>query len=219
MDVRKGKYYGKYGKNHHNWTGGRLKNSYGYIHVLKRGNPMANRHGYILEHRFVMSDHLGRKLDASEHVHHINGIKDDNRIENLQLISPSAHMSLHKKGVKYSKRYMPCDVCGHEFYSAKTRLGYSRYCSAECHAVTQRGKRRKQIPIQECPQCHRTFKPRFVSYKMTFCSLKCSLKSREKDKRKTCHYCGKEFVTKKTCYSRPQRFCSVSCGSKNRGKK
>lgn len=81
------------------WNGGRRKSD-GYIDILVReDNPfysMANKQGYIPEHRLVMAQHLGRPLLRTEIVHHRPDVaKDDNRIEVLYLMpNPSAHNSL-----------------------------------------------------------------------------------------------------------------------------
>ena len=65
------------GKNNHNWNGGQYFHSLGY--VVKR--IAINK--YKLEHRLIIEKYLGRPLKSSEDVHHINGIKTDNRIKNL----------------------------------------------------------------------------------------------------------------------------------------
>lgn len=84
----------KKGAGNHNWTGGRVVDSNGYV-VLSdldsRAHPNAwkGKRPGIFEHVKVMSDYLGRPLLAHENVHHKNGDRQDNRIENLELWSRS----------------------------------------------------------------------------------------------------------------------------------
>lgn len=60
-------------------------NGFGYILEFDPDNPASNGDGWIMQHRRVMSEHLGRPLERFENVHHKNGKRDDNRIENLEL--------------------------------------------------------------------------------------------------------------------------------------
>ena len=80
------------------WKGGKYKNSQGYICIyIEQTDPyysMRNRKTYILEHRLVMAKHLGRCLESWEVVHHKNHIRDDNRIENLELCKTSEHQTI-----------------------------------------------------------------------------------------------------------------------------
>lgn len=82
------------------WEGHvRFFRGYRYVFVPE-DDPMRcmatkSRKGYVPEHRLVIARHLGRPLDPREHVHHINFDRGDNRIENLELMTPSTHMALH----------------------------------------------------------------------------------------------------------------------------
>jgi hypothetical protein len=72
----------------HMWNGGiSYQGEYKTIKIYPDNKmfEMADSRGYVMEHRLVMANRLGRPLKKGETVHHINGIKDDNRIENLEL--------------------------------------------------------------------------------------------------------------------------------------
>jgi hypothetical protein len=66
----------------------------GYIRVYVPGHPAANSDGYALEHRYVAHE-AGWTIPAGSHVHHKNGIKDDNRLENLEVLKASEHHRQH----------------------------------------------------------------------------------------------------------------------------
>lgn len=86
------------GEKNNFWKGGRKTNAKGYVLILKKEHPFAGAGGYIFEHRLVMENHIGRYLNKDEIVHHKNGIKNDNRIENLELTTFSEHVKTHHVG-------------------------------------------------------------------------------------------------------------------------
>lgn len=79
------------------YGGHRKKRCDGYITVYKPSHPCAAKDGYVLEHILVMEEKIGRIISRDEVVHHINHIRDDNRIENLQLMTFKEHAALHMR--------------------------------------------------------------------------------------------------------------------------
>jgi len=72
------------------WKGGR-RYSNGYIEVLCHSHHRAHKSGYVFEHIKVWEEHFGKHLPDAWIIHHLNGLKDDNRIENLLAMPRSVH--------------------------------------------------------------------------------------------------------------------------------
>lgn len=90
---------GRFGKNASNWRGGRRLSGGGHMQVHQPQHPYCTKSGLVMEHRLVMEKELGRYLKPDELVHHIDGDKLNNTIENLQVVTRSEHVKIHFEAV------------------------------------------------------------------------------------------------------------------------
>lgn len=126
-----------------------------YRTIIRKGKPMS-------EHRYVMEQYIGRKLERSEYIHHINGNKLDNRIENLKIMSPQQHNRQHKDKLPKVKI---CKVCGKEFQPPIKHRGRNTICGIDCWRIWQR----KTTPFKEIKINQYDLKGNFIK---TFKSIK-----------------------------------------------
>ena len=104
----------------------------------------------VSEHRHVMEKILGRKLKDNEDVHHINEVRDDNRPENLMVLTRSEHMRLHTKGIpkkpleRWAREFDRCIVCNSE----ESKHAAKGVCN-RCYCKQRYYKRRSQTLTNE----------------------------------------------------------------------
>jgi len=163
------------------WKGGnrRIINGRGYICLLLP--KYLGLGAQVLEHRWVMEKHLGRKLRKDEDVHHIDGVKTNNKIENLQVMGHSEHLAFewkhHRKRLGPKPNNKICELCNKGFYHT---LPKRRFCSIECFKKYVFIKSRKPHKVI-CRWCGKEFHTKRLTQKC--CSTSCGAKKSYKTNR------------------------------------
>ena len=140
------------GKNSSRWNGGKNLNAQGYIMILAVGHPLARKNGYILEHRLIAAERWGIFAVMGMHVHHKDGNKQNNSTENLELIAPDKHHSLHNRGenslqkvVGEPNTIVSCACgCGSEFLKYN-KWGRTRKYSIGHSGIIEMNKNRRSL--------------------------------------------------------------------------
>lgn len=113
-----------------------------YLYALVPEHPKATKNGYVLLHRVVMENHLGRVLNANEVVHHRDHDKKNNVLENLELLDSKEHNRIHgfEQGRKMVR--LKCPWCRREFvrYRNQTHLQKPSKLNCTCCSPSCRGK-------------------------------------------------------------------------------
>lgn len=131
----------------------------GYKMLYKPQHPNSNKQGYVFEHRFVMSEHIGRPLTKKEVVHHKDGNTGNNNISNLELCeSAGKHTMRHHPEVMEKLRLSTiglipknknrgikkCRFCQLEFESTLGASGKS-FCNKKCFYLSRKGIKPKNM--------------------------------------------------------------------------
>ena len=104
------------------WRGGVVKNGNGYVMIRMPEHPF-NINGYVAEHRLLIEQSIGRYLSSNEHIHHLNGDKTDNRIENMVVLSNEEHAAIHWKNdeAREKSRIRMVEIRKQKYWSTKRK--------------------------------------------------------------------------------------------------
>lgn len=116
----------------------------GYMYAYAPSHYCANGAGKVMEHVFVMAEHIGRPLNKNECVHHKDRDRTNNSIDNLLLMTLSEHAKLHQmedNGVIYHE--IKCNTCDSLFFTTDLNR---KYCS---HSCSHKNREKFDIPKED----------------------------------------------------------------------
>lgn len=120
-------------------------NGYKILHIPNYPtHTYCGTHGWVYEHIFLMERELGRILKDGEQVHHLDGNRGNNRLENLVVISQGHHVRIHKwmerSGIDNApyEKYPSCEHC-----NMTLQYRQIKFCSTECELTVRRSRSNK----------------------------------------------------------------------------
>jgi hypothetical protein len=171
----------------------KIDKTLGYVRVYCPMHPYANTWGYVYEHRLVIEQSIGRTLIKGECVHHKNGVRWDNRLENLQLLSASEHSKIPKGIIGIDESNLQGPVL-----NLKKKKTYVKICQ-NCQTSYEAKRKSCKFCCKKCCDQYHDRKDRIPKIKKSKTPI-------------VCQNCGKLFVKTKN------KYCSVEC-AKNAVKK
>jgi hypothetical protein len=129
------------------WKIGKTVKKGEYVYAVVPDHPRAIKFGYILVHRVVMENHLGRLLDSGEIVHHVNGDKKNNDISNLEVMSKREHARRHALAVGRAMVELRCPWCGKIFAVRRGQSFLAKGYEYTCCSRRCRGRFSRMIQL------------------------------------------------------------------------
>lgn len=126
------------GERHPCWKGGVNRHANGYVLLMRKDHPRANRDGYVMEHILVAESAIGFYLPVGAEVHHVNGIRHENANTNLVICeNHTYHLLLHQRARAFKETGNPsalrCRFCKRWETEAISGMIYGRTCRAYAH--------------------------------------------------------------------------------------